>query len=276
VTAETGSGRATIRPYGSRAPRHVLVAASGWAALVTAAIGIWMAYEAGVFGDGWRPWYPWLPWLAAVLPPAAAGVLCLARPRQAAITGPAAVFSSCAVAAAYASGLPAGRNGVALAAALLLLLVAGASVVISAVVTAVMISLSSTISRRRAAVWATAGLLFAAIQIPSPLVLHGQPIQTAFAGNSSGGDAVTVCALVLLAAPLVTAGLASARLATVIAVAWLPGAAAQMLGWYVFRIYGLHADQWFYVSWVVWSAVAILALAEAGRWRADTRSSPPS
>jgi hypothetical protein len=254
-------------------PRASLVAASGWAALVTAGLAIWTAYELGIFSDGWRPWLPWLPWLACALPPAAAGALCLARPRHVATAGPAAVFASCTVAGAYALGIPVGNHGLALAAAVLLLVCAAVTVIISGTITVVMISLSGTVKPRRAAVWTVAGLVFAAVQIPSPLALNGGPIQTVFAGNTRGEDAISVGILVLLAAPLVTAGLVSARVAAVIAVAWLPGAAAQMLGWYVFRINILHVDAWYYVSWIAWLAVAILALAQARQWRVDDQ--PP-
>ena len=264
------------RRYGQVRPRRALVAASGWFALVTGGIAIWVAYELGVFSDGWRPWLPWLPWLACALPLAVAGVVCLTRSRRGTTTGPAAVFAACAVAGAYAVGVPAGRHGLALAAAVLLLVCAAGALIISATITAVMISISGALSRRRAAMWTAAGLVFAAVQIPSSVTVTGGPIQTVFPGNTSGGDAATVCTLLLLAVPLVTAGRASARVATVIAVAWLPGAAAQMLGWYVFRISILHVDAWYYVSWLVWLAVAILAIAEAQRWRADEHSPPSS
>jgi hypothetical protein len=263
---------------GSRAlvrPRPALVVATGWAAISTGCVAIWVAYEIGVFSDGWRPWLPWLPWLACALPPAAVGVLCLIRPRQAAAAGPAAVFAACAATAAYALAVPIGRQGLALAAAVLLLLCAGVSVIISATITAVMVSVTGGVSGRRLAAWTAAGLAFAGVQIASPLTVTGGPIQTVFAGSSGGGDADIAGTLVLLAVPLVIAGLGSARLATVIAIAWLPGAAAQMIGWYIFRPSFLHVDAWWYLSWLVWLAVVVLALAEARGWRAQSAKAGP-
>ncbi len=256
------ASRALVRP-----PQGVITA-SGWAALLTGAVAIWTATELRIAGAGW------LPWLACALPPAAAGALCVAR-RRATSVAPVAVFATCAVAAANAVQIPEGHAGIALTASVLLLLCAGVAIVISAIITAVMISSSGPVSPRRAAAWTAAGLVFTALSIPSPLYLPGSPIQTIFAGNTRGEDAAAVCNLVLLALPLLVAGLASARIATVIAVAWLPGAAAQGLGWYVFRMNFLHLDTWYYVSWLAWLAIAVLALAEARGWRSSDRSQFP-
>jgi hypothetical protein len=202
-----------------------------------------------------------------VLPPAAAGVLCLTRRQQAASTGTAAVFASCAGAGAYALGLPAGHHGLVLAASVLLLVCAGVSLVIAGIITAVMISISGAAAARRAALWTGAALLLIAVSIPSPVYFAGNPIQTVFAGNTGGEDALTVSAMLLLALPLVVIGLAPARTATGMVVAWLPEAAAPLLAWYVFRLNILHLDAWYYVGWFVWLAVAVLALAETRRWR---------
>jgi hypothetical protein len=256
VSADADRGPTVAIPRRLVRPRQGLIIASGWAALLTGGVGIWVATELRIAGPGW------LPWLACALPPTAAGTLCLARHR-ATSTAPAAVFASCAVAGAYAVQIPDGRSGLVLAASISLLICAAAAVVISAIVTAVMISISGTVSHRRAALWTAAGLVFVALSIPSPVYFAGGPIQTIFAGNTGGEDATAVCNLVLLALPLVVAGLASARIATVIAAAWLPAAAAQPLGWYVFRIDILSLDAWFYVSWLAWLAIAVLALAEA-------------
>ena len=70
----------------------------------------------------------------------------------------------------------------------------------------------TTVSSRRRAVWTGAGLVFATVLIPSPVYLTGGPIQTIFAGNTGGEDAVAACTLALLAIPLVIAGLAPARM----------------------------------------------------------------
>ena len=78
--------------------------------------------------------------------------------------------------------------------------------------------------------------------------------------------------LALIVLPIVISGLASARIATVMVVAWLPEAAAQLLGWYIFRFSLLHVDTWYYVSWLVWLAVAVLALMEARSWRSRDHS----
>lgn len=261
MSADPKSGQA--QALGSRRqvrPRHSLVIASGWAALLTGVVAVWMAAEIGIAGSGW------LPWLAIALPPAAAGGLCLAR-RASTGTGPAAVFASCATAGANALQLPAGRHGLALAVSLLLLLCAGVSVIISATITAVMISISGAVSRRRAAMWTAAGLVFAALSIPSPVYFSGQPIQTIFAGNTSGENALAICKLILVAAPLVVTGLASGWMAIVLVLAWLPEAAAQLLGWYVFRFFFLHVDAWFWASWLALLAIAMLALVETRNWR---------
>jgi hypothetical protein len=249
-------------------PRHSLYTASGWAALLTGAVAIWVATEVRIAGT------EWLPWLAIALPPAAAGALCLARRRTKSMAH-AAVFASCAVTGASAVTVPDGRSGLVLAASVLLLLCAGVAVVISAIVTAVMVGILGAVSRRRAAVWAVAGPVFAALSIPSPVHVTGGPIQTIFAGNTDGENTAAVCYLVLLALPLVVAGLASARMAAVIAVAWLPGAAAQLLGWYVFPFPFVRLDAWYFVSWLAWLAIAVLTLAEARSWRSGNRSQSP-
>jgi hypothetical protein len=152
---------AVLRPEGRVRPRRGLVTASGWAALLTSAAAIWLAAELKIAGAGW------LPWLACALPPAAAGGVCLAR-RPATSTGSAAVFASCIVAGAFVLQIPEGRHGLVLAASVFLLLCVGVSVIISATVTAVMISISGTVSPRRAVVWTAAALVFAAVSIPSP------------------------------------------------------------------------------------------------------------
>jgi hypothetical protein len=268
VSADADSGSAVVAPRVLVRPRQGLITASGCAALLTGAVAIWMATALRIAG----PW--WLPWLACALPTAAAGALCLARRRDTS-TAPAAVFATCAVAGAYAVQIADGRSGLVLAASVLLLICAGVAVVISAIVTAVMVGLSGTVSRRRATVWTAAGLAFAALSIPSPVYFTGSPIQTIFAGNTGGQDAAAVCNLVLLALPLVVAGLAPARMTTVIAAAWLPEATAQPLGWYVYRNNFLHLDTWYYVSWLAWLAIAGLALGEARDWRSGSRSRPP-
>jgi hypothetical protein len=229
VSADATSGPAAGVPRRLVRPRQSLITTSGWAALLTGALVIWVATQLRIEGPGW------LAWLACALPPIAAGALCLAR-RRATSMAPAAVFGSCAVTGANAVLVPAGRSGLVLAASLLLLVSAGVAVVISAIVTAVLISILDSVSRRRAVVWVGAGLAFVALSIPSPVYVTGGPIQTIFAGNASGENAAAVCGLVLLALPLVVAGLSSARMATVIAVAWLPGAAAQPISWYVFMV----------------------------------------
>jgi hypothetical protein len=268
MSAGGNSGAAVAAPRELVRPRQVLITASGWAALLTAAVAIWVAVEIGIAGRGW------LPWLACALPAAAAGALCLAR-RRATSTAPAAVFASCAVAGAYAVQIPDGRHGLVLAAAVLLLLCAAVAVVISAIVTAVMITISGGVWGGRSAVWPAAGLLFAALSIPSPVYFSGSPIQTIFAGNTGGEDAAAVCGLALLALPLVVAGLASARLATVIAVAWLPAATGELLGWYVFQFNFQHLDAWYYVSWIAWLAIAVLTLAKARSWQSGSRTQSP-
>lgn len=237
-------------------PRQRLIAASGWASLLTGGAAIWVAIELRITGPGW------LAWLACALPPAAAGALCLAR-RRVSIIAPAAVFASCSVTGASAILVPDGRRGFVLAASLVLLLCAGVAIVISAIVAAVLTRLLGAVSRRRAVVWAAAGLVFAALSIPSPVYVTGGPIQTIFAGNTGGENAAAVCNLVLLALPLVVAGLSSARLSLVIAVAWLPGAAAQPISWYVFMVSFLHLDAWYFVTWLAWLAIAALTLVEA-------------
>jgi hypothetical protein len=263
--ARTVGAGATTGPVGNVhrrlvRPRQSLITASGWAALLTGALAIWVATELRIAGTGW------LPWLAIALPPVAAGALCLAR-RRATTLAPAAVLASCAVTSASAVTVPDGRSGLVLAASVLLLLCAGVTVVISAIVTTVLVGVMGAVTRRRAAVWAAAGLVFAGLSIPSPIHVTGGPIQTIFAGNTRGESTAAVCYLVLLALPLLVAGLASARMATVIAVAWLPGAAAQLLGWYVFPFPYVHLDAWYYVSWLAWLAIAVLTLAEALSWR---------
>jgi hypothetical protein len=143
------------------------------------------------------------------------------------------------------------------------------AVLISAIVTAVLISSSGGSSPRRATVWTVAGLLFAALSVPSPFYFTGNPIQTIFAGNTGGEDVTTVCYLVLLALPLVVAGLASARMATVIAVAWLPAAVGQLLSSYIVQSNFLHLDAWYYASWLLWLAIAVLTLAQARNWQSS-------
>jgi hypothetical protein len=268
MAADADSGHVVLEPYASRRPRHGLVTASGWAALATSAVAIWVATQLGTVAAGWRPWLPWLPWLACVLPPTAAGVLCLVRRRAATSTATAAVFASCAGAGAYALGLPAGHHGLVLAASVLLLVCAGVAVVISGLITAVMISMAGAVSARRVALWTGAALVLTAVSIPSPVYVTGSPIQTVVSGNTGGEDALTVSAMLLLAVPLVLIGLAPARMATSMVVAWLPVAAAPLLAWDAFRLSILHLDEWYYVSWLVWLAVAVLALTEARRRRA--------
>ena len=170
-------------------------------------------------------------------------------------------------AGAYALGLPVGHHGLVLVACVLLLVCAGVAVVISGIITAVMISIAGAVSARRAALWSGAAFVLTAVSIPSPVYFTGNPIQTVFSGNTGGEDALTVSVMLLLALPLVLVGLAPARMATSMAVAWLPEAAAPLLAWYAFRLSILHLDAWYYVSWFVWLAVAVLALTEALRRR---------
>ena len=267
-----GAG-ATSEPVGNAqrgfvSPRQSLITASGWAALLTGVAAIWVATELRIAGT------EWLPWLAIALPPAAAGELCLARRRSTSVT-PAAVFASCAVTGANAVQVPDGRSGLVLVASVLLLLCAGLTVVISAIVTAATVGTSGAVSRRRAVMWPAAGLIFAALSIPSPVYVTGGPIRTIFAGNTAGENAATVCYLVLLALPLVVAGLASARMAAVIAIAWLPGAAVQPLAWYFIPFPVTRLDAWYLVSWLAWLAIAVLTLAEARSWRSGNRSQSP-
>jgi hypothetical protein len=263
VSADATSGPAAVpRPgLGLVRPRLGLVTASGWAALLTGACAIWLAIELRVSGP------VQLPWLGFALPPVLAGAICLARRRDTSLA-PAAVFASCAGAAAFAVEVPDGVPGLTLAAWVSLLLCAGVAVVVSGIVTAVMISVSGKVSRRRGAVWIGAGFVFAALSIPSPIFFPGGPILTIFAGNSGGENAAAVCSLVLLALPLVVAGLASAGTATVIAVAWLPEAGGQLLWRYYDRLTVLHLDAWYFVTWFAWLAIAALTAAEALRVRA--------
>jgi hypothetical protein len=249
-------------------PRQSLITVSGWGALLTGVAAIWVATELRVAGT------EWLPWLACALPPAVAGELCLARRRTTSMA-PAAVFASCAVTGANAVQVPDGRSGLVLAASVLLLLCAGVTVVISAIVTAVLVGTSGAVSRRRVAMWPVAGLVFAALSIPSPVYVIGGPIRTIFAGNTGGENTATVCYLILLALPLVVAGMASVRMAAVIAIAWLPGAAVQPLAWYFIPFPYTRLDPWYLVSWLAWLAIAALTLAEARRWRSGNRSQSP-
>jgi hypothetical protein len=268
VSADPMPVESALRDEHAR-PRQGLVTACGWAALLTGAAAIWVAAELGIAGTGW------LPWLACALPPTTAGLLCLGR-RPATSTGPAAVFASCAAAAGVTLQVPEGEHGLLLTASLILLLCAGVSVIISAPVTAVMISISGSVSRRRAVLWTAAALVFTAVSIPSPLYVPGGPIQTIFTGNSTAEDAVTVGSLLLVAVPLLVTSLASGRIATVMVLAWLPAAASALLGWVVFRLSFLHVDAWYYVSWLVWLAIAALTLAEARGWRLSRQSPMPA
>ena len=265
MIADTTSGPVAEIPRGLTRLRESLITTSGLAALLTGAMAVWVATELRITGPGW------LAWLACALPPAAAGALCLTR-RRAASMAPAAVFGSCAVTAASAFLVPTGRSGLVLTASLLLLLCAGVAVVISAILTAVLIGSQGAFSRRRAAVWSSAGLVFAALSIPSPVYVTGGPIQTIFAGNTGSENAAAVCSLVLLALPLMVAGLSAARMAAVIAVAWLPGAAAQPISWYVFMVKFLHLDAWYFVSWLAWLAIAVMTLAAARNGRSGAGS----
>ncbi len=113
---------------------------------------------------------------------------------------------------------------------------------------------------RRAAALIAAALVFTAVSIPSPVRITGSPIRTVFAGGSAD-IALTAGSLVLMALPLAVSGLAAARMTAVMVAAWLPRAAAPLLGWYVFQAAFLHLDVWYYVSWLGWLAVALLALA---------------
>jgi hypothetical protein len=265
VATDATSGRSVLRTYDHVRPRQGLVRASAWAAVLTGATAIWLAAELQTAS------YAWLPWLACALPPAAAGSLCLVR-RPATSTGPAAVFASCTPAAGYALQEFVEYTGLARTAALFFLLCAAVAVVISATVTAVMIDIAGSVSVRQAVIWTAAALLIVASSIPSRAHFTGSPIQTIFAGNTGGEDAVSVCYLVLLAVPLVIAGLAPARLATIIAALWLPEAAAQLLWPYVFQSGLLRLDVWFYLSCLAWLVVAMVALAQTRSWRSADHS----
>jgi hypothetical protein len=257
VSADPKSGQVTPGSYVHVRPRQSLVRAAGWAALLTGAVAAGVATELHVAGTGW------LAWLALALPPAAAGGVCLAR-RPVTISGPAAVFASCTAAGSIALQIPQTRYGLVLATSLLLLLCAGVSVIISGTITLVTISNSGAISPRRAAVWIAVALVFAALSIPYPVYVPGGPIQTIFTGNTGGQDAVLACALVLLAVPLVVTGLAPGRMATILAVAWLPEAATPLLG-FLSRPNIVHLDAWYYATWLAWLAIVVLTLAEARR-----------
>lgn len=240
----------------ARASVGVLTAAAT-AALVTGALVIWLAAALHISGLGW------LPWLVLALSPAAAGGFCLARRRYwRDALAPAAVFGSCV--AAVGTCVPVGplQRGTVLT-VIALIAVAGGAAAVAAAIAIRALQPQTPRSGMRLRLWCAAAVLVTAASIPSPAYFPPGPIGTVFTGDSAGQGIAVVLGLLLLALPLVAAGLVPARTSIAIAAGWLPVASAQLLAGPIIQTAPASLDAWYYLSWLPWLAVAVLAVATA-------------
>lgn len=233
-----------------------LSAASGAAALIAGVLLVALALALRIRGIGW------LPWIVLALGPATAGGLCLARGKRA-VHGPAAVFGSCTAVVGVTVPVGLWRSG-AVIAIIAVLAMAGGAAAVTAVLALRAARPPVLIRTARLRVWCTLAVVVTAVSIPSPAYFPPGPIGTVFTGNTGSQDVVVAVGLLLVALPLVAAGLVRPATSAAIAAGWLAVAVAQLIAGPVVQTAPASLDAWYYVTWVPWLAVAVLAASAAG------------
>jgi hypothetical protein len=259
TSALAGRGRASVG----------MLTAGGSAAVVTGALVIWLAVALQIRG------LAWLPWLLLALSPAAAGGFCLARRRHwRDALAPGAVLGSCVAAIGVCIPVGSLQRGTVVTVIALLAVVGGAAAVAAAIALRALQPPARPSQvlpgGMRLRLWWAAALLVTAASIPSPAYFPPGPIGTVFSGDSAGQGIAVVLGLLLVALPLVAAGLVPPRTSVAIAAGWLPVSTAQLIAGPVIQTAPASLDAWYYLSWLPWLAVVLLALAAARTSRPAT------
>lgn len=248
-----------VQEYRARRASARLSGVTGAAGLLTGVLLVVLAAELRIGGADW------LPWIVLALTPAVAGGLCLAR-NERAVHGPAAVFGSCT--AVIGVTIPVGlwRDGAVIAVIAVLAAAAGAGAVSAAIVLRAGHA-QSGIGILRLPPWCAVAALLIIVSIPSPAYFPPGPIGTIFTGNTGSQNVVAAVGLLLVAVPLVVAGLVRPATAAAIAAGWLPVAVAQLIAGPIIQTAPASLDVWYYLSWIPWLAVAALAAGSAGLFK---------
>jgi hypothetical protein len=238
-----------------------VLTAGGAAALATGALVGWLAAALHITGTAW------LPWLVLALSPAAAGGFCLARRRHwRDALAPAAVLGSCVAAVGVCVPVGSLQRGTVIV-VIALLAVAGGGAAVAAAIALRALQPPAVGGGARLRLWIAAAVLVTAASIPSPAYFPPGPIGTIFTGDSAGQDVAVVLGLVLVALPLVVAGLVPARTSVAIAAGWLPVGIAQLIAGPIIQTAPASLDAWYYLSWIPWLAVLVLAARAAGLFK---------
>lgn len=261
VSADLDPGAAASVSGQFRAPGAMLTI-GGVAAVFAGALVVWLALELHIRGSAW------LPWAVLALPPALAGAVCLARRgRWRDAAGPAAVFGSCVAAVGVCVPIGSLQRGAVMTLIAVLAVIGGLAAVAAAIALRAL-QPAGLAGGAHLRVWWGAAIAVTALSIPSPAYFPPGPIGTVFTGDSGGQDAAVITSLLLLALPLLLAGLVPARTAVAIAAGWLPVASAQLIAGPIVQTAPARLDAWYYLSWLPWLAVALLALTVARASRA--------
>jgi hypothetical protein len=237
-----------------------LSAVGGLAALIAGVLVLVLALELRIRGAAW------LPWILIALAPATAGGLSLSKGRRA-VYGPAAVFGSCTAVIGVTVPVGIWRSGAVIAVIAALAAASGAGAVAAALAVRVTQARVLT-SNRRLVAWCAAAAAVAVLSVPSPAYFPPGPIGTVFTGDTGSQDFVIVVGLLLVALPLIAAGLVAPRISAAIAAGWLPVAVAQLIAGPIIQTAPASLDAWYYLTWLPWLAVAVLALIAAGLLKA--------
>lgn len=259
MSADLNPGRAMLAYRDLRASAR-LSAVGGLAALIAGVLVLVLALELRIRGAAW------LPWILIALAPATAGGLSLSKGRRA-VYGPAAVFGSCTAVIGVTVPVGIWRSGAVIAVIAALAAASGAGAVAAAL--AVRVTQAPVLtSNRRLVAWCAAAAAVAVLSVPSPAYFPPGPIGTVFTGDTGSQDIVVVVGLLLVALPLIAAGLVAPRISAAIAAGWLPVAVAQLIAGPIIQTAPASLDAWYYLTWLPWLAVAVLALSAAGLLKA--------
>ena len=232
---------------------------TGAAGLIAGVLLVVLAVELRISGADW------LPWIVLALAPAIAGGLCLARDARA-VHGPAAVFGSCTAVVGVTIPVGLWRDGAVIAVIAVLAAAAGVGAVSAAIVLRAGHARSG-IGIVRLPPWCAVAALLIIVSIPSPAYFPPGPIGTIFTGNTASQNVVAAVGLLLVALPLVVAGLVRPATSAAIAAGWLPVAVAQLIAGPIIQTAPASLDVWYYLSWIPWLAVAALAAGSAGLFK---------
>lgn len=245
-----------VQEYRARRASARLSGVTGVAGLLAGALLVVLAVELRISGADW------LPWIVLALTPAVAGGLCLSRDRRTR-HGPAAVFGSCTAVVGVTIPVGLWRDGAVIAVIALLAVAAGIGAVTAAIVLRAAHA-GSPVDAGRLPGWTAVAALLIIVSIPSPAYFPPGPIGTIFTGNTGSQNVVVAVGLLLVALPLVVAGLVRPATSAAIAAGWLPVAVAQLIAGPIIQTAPASLDTWYYLSWIPWLAVAALAARSAG------------